>query len=72
MALIVDMTTTAAQAPVATAEFWPFGGLTRSMNIKYLRSAPLGMVIRIEAEVVQVGKKMGRFVCERFNYLLAL
>ncbi|KAF8853493.1 Thioesterase/thiol ester dehydrase-isomerase [Acephala macrosclerotiorum] len=57
--VIFDMCTTMALGPLAKPGFWDFlGGVTRTLNISYLRAIPMGTTIRIHSEVTQVGKTM--------------
>lgn len=44
----------------ATRRF--LGGVTRTLNVSYLRAVPVGTTVRISAEVVQVGKTMALIV----------
>ncbi|CZT48887.1 uncharacterized protein RSE6_09655 [Rhynchosporium secalis] len=57
--VIFDMCTTTALGPLAKPGFWDFlGGVTRTLNISYLKAIPVGTTIRIHARVMQVGKTM--------------
>jgi len=57
--VIFDMCTTSALGPLAKPGFWDFlGGVTRSLNISYLRAIPVGTTIRLHSEVLQVGRTM--------------
>ncbi|KAF2792965.1 hypothetical protein K505DRAFT_245501, partial [Melanomma pulvis-pyrius CBS 109.77] len=54
-----DMATTAALCPVAKPGYWEFmGGVTRSLNISYLRAVPIGTTVRLHSKVVSVGRQM--------------
>lgn len=54
-----DMATTTALCPVAKPGYWEFmGGVTRSLNISYLRAVPIGTTVRLDSKVVSVGKQM--------------
>lgn len=59
VALVYDMCTTAAAAPLARKGFWQFGGVSRVLSVTYLRPIKVGMVIRIECEVLQIGARLG-------------
>lgn len=59
MALVYDMCTTAAAAPLARPGFWEFGGVSRVLSVTYLRPARVGTVVRIECEVIQMGGRLG-------------
>ncbi|KAH7370793.1 thioesterase family protein-like protein [Rhexocercosporidium sp. MPI-PUGE-AT-0058] len=57
--VIFDMCTTTALGPLAKPGFWDFlGGVTRTLNISYLRAIPVGTIVRIHSVVMQVGKTM--------------
>ncbi|APA13650.1 hypothetical protein SS1G_07692 [Sclerotinia sclerotiorum 1980 UF-70] len=58
-AVIFDMCTTIALGPVAKPGSWDFlGGVTRTLNLSYLRAVPIGTTVRIYTEVIQYGKTM--------------
>jgi acyl-coenzyme A thioesterase 13 len=61
-ALIFDMCTTMAVAPISRADFWAFGGLSRTLSVTFLRPVSLGTVVVIECEVIQIGKRLGTFM----------
>jgi acyl-coenzyme A thioesterase PaaI-like protein len=57
--VIFDMSTTTALCPIARPGFWEFmGGVTRSLNISYLKAVPIGSKVRLNSKVVSVGKQM--------------
>lgn len=57
--MIFDMSTTTALCPVARPGFWEFmGGVTRSLNISYLKAVPIGTTVRLASRVTSVGKQM--------------
>ncbi|KAI9053856.1 hypothetical protein LZ554_002803 [Drepanopeziza brunnea f. sp. 'monogermtubi'] len=57
--VIFDMCTTSALGPLASPGFWDFlGGVTRALNISYLRAIPVDTTVRIHSRVLQVGKTM--------------
>ncbi|KAH7390539.1 thioesterase family protein-like protein [Pyrenochaeta sp. MPI-SDFR-AT-0127] len=57
--VIFDMSTTTALCPIARPGFWEFmGGVTRSLNISYLKAVPIGITVRLNSKVVSVGKQM--------------
>ncbi|PVI07709.1 thioesterase family protein-like protein [Periconia macrospinosa] len=57
--VIFDMATTAALCPLARPGYWEFmGGVTRSLNISYLKAVPIGTQVRLSSQVVSVGKQM--------------
>jgi len=57
--VIFDMATTSALCPLATPGYWEFmGGVTRTLNISYLKAVPIGTTVRLSSEVIQVGRTM--------------
>lgn len=53
------MSTTTALCPLARPGFWEFmGGVTRSLNISYLKAVPINTRVRLNSRVVSVGKQM--------------
>lgn len=57
--VIFDMSTTSALCPLARPGFWEFmGGVTRSLNISYLKAVPIGVKVRLNSKVVSVGRQM--------------
>lgn len=53
------MATTAALCPLAKPGYWEFmGGVTRSLNVSYLKAVPIHAVVRLKSNVVSVGKQM--------------
>ncbi|KAL5119032.1 hypothetical protein ACEQ8H_002956 [Pleosporales sp. CAS-2024a] len=57
--VIFDMSTTTALCPLARPGFWEFmGGVTRSLNISYLKAVPIATKVRLNSKVVSVGKQM--------------
>ncbi|RMZ73295.1 thioesterase family [Pyrenophora seminiperda CCB06] len=57
--IIFDMATTAALCPLARPGSWEFmGGVSRSLNISYLKAVPIGIRVRLNSRVVSVGKQM--------------
>ncbi|KAF2637700.1 thioesterase family protein-like protein [Massarina eburnea CBS 473.64] len=57
--VIFDMATTSALCPVAQPGYWEFmGGVTRSLNISYLKAVPIRTKVLLSSRVVSVGKQM--------------
>jgi acyl-coenzyme A thioesterase 13 len=57
-ALIFDICTTCALVPIARDGFWVFVGVTRNLNVTYLRPAPMGARVEVHCEVVHAGKRL--------------
>ncbi|GAB7364916.1 hypothetical protein MBLNU230_g5706t1 [Neophaeotheca triangularis] len=57
-ATIFDMLTSISLTPIATPEFWMNGGVSRTLNVSYLRPAPEGETLECECEVVHAGKAL--------------
>ncbi|CZS92237.1 related to thioesterase family protein [Rhynchosporium agropyri] len=55
---IFDMCTTSALAPIAKPGFWAFAGVSRTLNVTYLRPVPVGEKVLVESEVVHAGKRL--------------
>ncbi|KAJ9663925.1 hypothetical protein H2201_005407 [Coniosporium apollinis] len=63
--VIFDMCTTTALCPLASPGFWEFmGGVTRTLNISYLKAVPIGTTVRINSVVMQAGKTMAMIRAE--------
>jgi uncharacterized protein (TIGR00369 family) len=60
-ATLFDWCTTTALIPVSKPEFWLFKGVSRTLNVTYLRPVPEGEVVLIESEVVHIGKRLCKF-----------
>jgi acyl-coenzyme A thioesterase 13 len=57
-ATLFDWTTTLAVCPISKPRFWNFKGISRTLNVTYLRPVPEGEVVLIENEVVHIGKRL--------------
>lgn len=57
-ATLLDFCTSAALVPVARPGFWTLLGVSRTLSATYLRPAPAGTEVRIECEIVQVGRRL--------------
>jgi acyl-coenzyme A thioesterase 13 len=62
-ALIFDICTTTALATVARPGFWLDGGVSRNLNVTYLRPVMAGTECLVEGEVVQAGRRLCEFLC---------
>ncbi|KAI9819311.1 MAG: hypothetical protein M1832_004016 [Thelocarpon impressellum] len=59
VATIFDMITTCAiPALVTKAGWWEFPGVSRTLNVTYLRAMPEGAELEVSAEVLAVGKRL--------------
>ncbi|RDW95302.1 hypothetical protein BP5796_01065 [Coleophoma crateriformis] len=57
--VIFDMCTTSALGPLAKPGYWDFlGGVTRTLNISYLRAIPIGTTVRLKSVVTSAGRTM--------------
>ncbi|KAF7195140.1 Dual O-methyltransferase/FAD-dependent monooxygenase CTB3 [Pseudocercospora fuligena] len=61
---IVDNCTTLAGVPLAQKDFWDAGGVSRTLNVTYLRPIPMGSEILVECIVRGLGRKMWAFVVQ--------
>ncbi|KAF3766472.1 hypothetical protein M406DRAFT_330286 [Cryphonectria parasitica EP155] len=56
--VIFDMLTTIALGPVARPGFWAFlGGVTRTLNLSYLKAIPINTSVVVHAYAYQVGRQ---------------
>lgn len=58
VALVFDMCTTVCTGPIAERNFWWFGGVSRKLDLTFLRPVKVGSTIVIECEVLQIGKRL--------------
>lgn len=56
-ALIYDNCTTLALAAISTPGFWMLGGVSRVLDVKYVRGVAVGEKVTVECEVVHVGRQ---------------
>ena len=61
VALLVDMATTMATAPVSSKGFWEFGGVTRTLNITMLQPIPQGAKLDVICKLKSIGKRLCEF-----------
>lgn len=54
------MTTSMSVAPLSKASGWHFGGVSRNLNVSFLRPVPSGMTVHVVCEVANLGKNLGR------------
>ncbi|KFY18582.1 hypothetical protein V493_08498 [Pseudogymnoascus sp. VKM F-4281 (FW-2241)] len=55
---IFDICTTTALVPISKPDFWSFVGVSRTLNVTYLRPVPVGETVIIECDVVAIGKRL--------------
>ncbi|KAI3323993.1 Thioesterase/thiol ester dehydrase-isomerase [Xylariaceae sp. AK1471] len=55
---IFDICTTYPLQMISRPGFWRYGGVSRTLNVTYLRPVPVGATIDIECEVVHAGQKL--------------
>ncbi|CZT20240.1 uncharacterized protein RCC_06098 [Ramularia collo-cygni] len=63
VATLADNTTTLAAAPISRPGFWEHGGVSRTLNVTYLRPITKGSTLRIECAVRSVGQKLAATQC---------
>jgi acyl-coenzyme A thioesterase PaaI-like protein len=61
VALLIDMATTLAVAPLSKAGFWHFGGVTRTLGLTCLKPVRGGTTVWIDCEVKGIGKRLGMY-----------
>jgi len=59
-ATLFDWCTTTAIVPVSTPNFWIYKGVSRTLNVTYLKPVPEGEVVLIESEILSIGKRLCR------------
>ncbi|KAH7017356.1 HotDog domain-containing protein [Ilyonectria destructans] len=57
-ATLFDFSTTLPLALVNRPGFWEFMGVSRTLNVTYMRPVPVGEEVLLECEIVQVGRKL--------------
>ncbi|KAF2265462.1 thioesterase family protein-like protein [Lojkania enalia] len=58
-AVIFDMATTTALCPIARPGYFEFmGGVSRTLNVSYLKAVPINTTVRLSSEVVSAGRQM--------------
>jgi acyl-coenzyme A thioesterase 13 len=57
-ATLFDFCTTLPLALVARPGFWLYLGVSRSLNVTYLRPVACGEPVLVECEIVQVGQRL--------------
>jgi acyl-coenzyme A thioesterase 13 len=57
-ATLFDFSTTMAILLVNKPDFWVYLGVSRTLNVTYLRPIPHGEEVLIENEVVQIGRRL--------------
>lgn len=58
VALLADMATSMAAAPIAEEGWWEFGGVSRTLGVTYLRPVKGGREVRVECVVRGVGRRL--------------
>ncbi|CAG8971120.1 hypothetical protein HYALB_00008597 [Hymenoscyphus albidus] len=57
-ATIFDWLTTSALGPIARPGYWLYAGVSRTLNVTYLRPVPVGTTVIIDSTVVHAGKRL--------------
>lgn len=47
-----------AVAPLSKASGWHFGGVSRNLNVSYLRPVPCGIQVHVVCQVASLGKQL--------------
>ena len=67
VATLADMVTSLAVAPVSEEGWWEFSGVSRTLQVTYVRPTPLGVTIRIECVVQSLSRRMGESINFEFE-----
>jgi acyl-coenzyme A thioesterase 13 len=57
-ATLFDFCTTLPLVLISKPGYWSYLGVSRTLNVTYLRAVPAGTEVRIECEVLQAGARM--------------
>ncbi|KAI0099317.1 Thioesterase/thiol ester dehydrase-isomerase [Nemania sp. FL0031] len=55
---IFDICTTLSLNLISRPGFWDYGGVSRTLNVTYLRPVPVGTAVDIECEVIHAGQRL--------------
>ncbi|KAI3329501.1 HotDog domain-containing protein [Ustulina deusta] len=55
---IFDICTTFPLQMMSRPGFWQYGGVSRTLNVTYLRPVPVGTTVDVECEVVHAGQRL--------------
>ncbi|KAI1364786.1 Thioesterase/thiol ester dehydrase-isomerase [Xylaria arbuscula] len=55
---VFDICTTFPLQMISRPGFWEYGGVSRTLNVSYLRPVPVGATVDIECEVVHAGQRL--------------
>lgn len=58
VALLIDICTTVATAPVVSRDFWWFGGVVSKLDVTYLRPVKVRSTIKTDCEVLQIARRL--------------
>ncbi|KAI0413949.1 hypothetical protein EKO27_g3343 [Xylaria grammica] len=57
-ATIFDICTTFPLQMMSRPGFWQYGGVSRTLNVTYLRPVPVGTTVDVECEIVHAGQRL--------------
>lgn len=58
VALLADMATSMATAPISQPGWWEFGGVSRTLQVTYLKPVVKGTTVEVECFLRGVGKRL--------------
>ncbi|KAI1124141.1 Thioesterase/thiol ester dehydrase-isomerase [Nemania abortiva] len=55
---VFDICTTLSLNLISRPGFWEYGGVSRTLNVTYLRPVPVGTTVEIECEITHAGQRL--------------
>ncbi|EHK99921.1 putative Acyl-coenzyme A thioesterase 13 [Glarea lozoyensis 74030] len=57
-ATLFDWLTTSALAPIAKPGYWQYAGVSRTLNVTYIKPVPVGETVLVECSIVHAGRRL--------------
>jgi acyl-coenzyme A thioesterase 13 len=55
---LFDVCTTFPLQLISRPGFWQYGGVSRTLNVTYLRPVPVGTIVDVECEIIHAGQRL--------------